>query len=340
MNQKPGVPFMVAAPRTYLPVRSGTGCAISLGGVSDLGAESRPTRTFDQVCHMLRSVELQRTHLWPYSATAVRSMLGREVVRMRVSIRAMGAVPVVAAVLALGVSGCGRSDDQLDTSEPWDLVWISDSIGAGVAEAWADGIEESEGVEVRVHSHIIGFLTIGNAQKLISNEATVRDELAEAEIIVVYGNAAATAPNDLDTCARSGADPRDPPPRYTSADLALYGDAFRDIFDTVFDLRADQPTVIRTYDFFSGPLADWREAGIEPECTAGWEAQADAIHEAANEYGVLTASFYDDFNGINHDEDPRKKGYIAADGWHQSQDAGVSAQVEVLHALGYDPIIP
>jgi hypothetical protein len=56
------------------------------------------------------------------------------------------------------------------------------------------------------------------------------------------------------------------------------------------------------------------EAGIEPEGTAGWEAQADAIREAADESGVLSASLYDEFNGTHHDEDPRKKGYIAADG--------------------------
>ena len=115
---------------------------------------------------------------------------------------------------------------------------------------------------------------------------------------------------------------------------------FREIFGTVFELRAGQPTVIRTYDFFSGALADWREAGIEPECTAAWEAQADAIHDATDEYGVLTASFYDEFNGPNHDEDAREKGYIADDGFHQSVGAGVTAQVEVLHALGYDPSIP
>jgi hypothetical protein len=246
----------------------------------------------------------------------------------------------ILAVLALVLSGCGSADVQLDTTEQWDLVWISDSIGAGVAEAWADRIEASEGVEVRVHSHTPGFLTIENAQRMISAEATIRDELADAEIIVVYGNASHSAPDDMDTCARPGTDPRDPPESHTSADLAPYGDVFRDIYDTVFELRAGQPTVIRTYDFFSGALADWREAGIEPECTASWEAQADAIHEAARDYGVLTASFYDEFNGTNHDEDPREKGYIAVDGWHQSRDAGVAAQVEVLHALGYDPIVP
>ena len=255
---------------------------------------------------------------------------------------------MVVSALVLVVSSCGGTESQpaesrLDTSEPWELVWISDSMGSRVAEAWADRIEESEAVEVRVHNHISGFMTIEEAQEMITNEAAIRAEVASAEIIVVYGNASYSAPNDMDTCARSGADPRDPPERSTSADFAPdfapYGDVFRDVFDTVFELRASQPTVIRTYDQFSGSLADWREAGIEPECTAGWEAQADAIHEAADEYGVLTASFYDEFNGTNHDEDPREKGYISGDGWHTSPE-GTTSQVEVLHALGYDPITP
>jgi len=80
---------------------------------------------------------------------------------------------------------------------------------------------------------------------------------------------------------------------------------FRDIYDTVVELRSDQATVIRTFDFFSGPLADWREVGIEPAGTADWEAQAEAIHEAADEY--------DAFNGTNHDEDPRAG--LAGDWW-------------------------
>ena len=237
------------------------------------------------------------------------------------------------------------------SGEQWDLVWISDSYGAGVADAWADRIEESEGVEVRVHNYIIGDLDIGNTRFMVTKEQVaangrlksdegIRDELADAEIIVVFGNPRQKAPSDVETCARPGTDSREPPEYHTSADFAPYGDAFRDIYDTIFELRAGQPTVIRTYDAFAAALADWREAGIEPECTAAWEAQADAIHEAADEYGVSTASFYDEFNGTNHDEDAREKGYIASDGWHQSQDAGVAAQVEVLHALGYDPTIP
>ena len=46
----------------------------------------------------------------------------------------MGTVRTVTVivVVALVLSGCGDSGDsgdQLDTSEPWDLVWFSDSMG-------------------------------------------------------------------------------------------------------------------------------------------------------------------------------------------------------------------
>jgi len=63
------------------------------------------------------------------------------------------------------------------------------------------------------------------------------------------------------------------------------------------------------------------------------------IREAADEYGAGTASWYDAFNGTDHDEDPVEKGYIGPDGMHQSL-VGQKVQAEVLHALGYAPIIP
>ncbi|MGB5167332.1 MAG: hypothetical protein WBP49_02890 [Acidimicrobiia bacterium] len=75
-------------------------------------------------------------------------------------------LPLVAslALVVLLLAPCGDPGARLDTSEPWDLVWISGSMGERVAHAWADRIEESEGVEVRVHDYMIGFLTIEQAQ--------------------------------------------------------------------------------------------------------------------------------------------------------------------------------
>jgi hypothetical protein len=251
---------------------------------------------------------------------------------------------IVSAVwLVVAGSGCGglgdRSDVRLDKGEPWDLVWFSDSMGQRVAGEWADLIEEAEGVEVRVHDHWSGFAPIDQFLQMIGDVESIRREVAEAEIIVVYGNASRTGPPDTEVCHLPlSADP-DPPGFYTSADLAAYGDVFRDVFEVIFELRAGEPTVIRAFDVFAGALVDWREAGVEAECTATWEAEAAAIREAADEYGVVTASFYDAFNGTDHDEDPREKGYIAFDGYHASP-RGSSAQAQVLHSLGYDAIIP
>lgn len=250
------------------------------------------------------------------------------------------AMTVVVAVLAVVMSSCRDSDAQLDGSEPWDLVWFSDSRGSGVAEAWAERIQEAESVDVRVHDHAIDNLSLVQLRQMVSDDEAFREEVADAEIIVVFGNPLGSGPEDMDTCASTSPVPRDPPEHNRSADWAPFADVLRDIFDEIFELRAGRPTVIRAPDEFAAALADWREAGIDAECTAGWEAHAGVIRETAEEYGVGSASWYDAFNGADHDEDPREKGYIAADGWHQSQDAGVAAQVEVLHALGYDPVIP
>ena len=251
-------------------------------------------------------------------------------------------LPLVAslALVVLLLASCGDSDAQLDTSEPWDLVWITDSMGAGVADAWADKIEESEGVEVRVHDHWKGWMSLVEVRDWLTDDETLRDEVVDAEIIVVYGNNSETGPPDyLRTCHMASPTPRDPPNVYTPADFVPYGDALRDIYDVVFELRASQPTVIRAFDVFNGMIADWWEAGVEPECTAFWESESEALREAAGDYGVAMVSFYDEFNGPDHDEDPREKGYITVDGKHASTE-GVAVQAEVLHDLGYDAIVP
>jgi len=219
----------------------------------------------------------------------------------------------------------------------WDLVWISDSRGFGVAQLWADLIEEAEGVEVRVHDRATPRLSLVQVREWFTHDDEFRGEVADAEIIFVFGNPTGSGPDE--GCAPWTEPYWQPPERATPADWASYGDVLRDILDVVVELRAGQPTVIRVADEWAAPIADWREAGVEAVCTAGWEAQAGVIREAADEYGAGTASWYDAFNGPDHDEDPREKGYISSDGWHQSVE-GAAAQVEVLHTLGYDAIAP
>lgn len=243
-------------------------------------------------------------------------------------------------LLLLLAGGCSKSA-ALDTNQPWDLVWFSDSGGWEVAQAWASHIEETRNVEVRVHDHAIGGLSAASLLGMVSNERSdVRGELADAEIVVIYGNPNGSgATTDIGICVSTSTARRDAPQHYAVADFAAYEAVLREIYDVVFELRADEPTIIRAIDLYNPVIADWREAGIADECTAAWEMWSETIHETASEYGVLTASMYDAFNGVDHDEDPRTKGYIGSDGEH-TLPAGQAAQVEALDALGYEPIVP
>jgi len=48
---------------------------------------------------------------------------------------------------------------------------------------------------------------------------------------------------------------------------------------------------------------------------------------------------YDAFNGPNHDEDPREKGYIGPDGEHTNEE-GRKIIAKLFHELGYEPVTP
>jgi len=228
-----------------------------------------------------------------------------------------------------------------ETGEGWDLVWFSDSTGWGVADLWGARIEQELGVEVRVHDYATGDLTASLVRTWIEAEGSEhRELLAGADVIVIFGNPRGSgATSDIGTCVSTSTAPRDPPQRYTAADFRPYRDLLASIYETVFELRKGQPTIVRAIDMYNPVIADWREAGIKAECTAAWEAFSEAIRGTAAEFGVPTASMFDAFNGPNHDEDPREKGFIGSDKQHTT-DEGKAAMVEVLHALGYDPVNP
>ena len=52
--------------------------------------------------------------------------------------------------------------------------------------------------------------------------------------------------------------------------------------------------------------------------------------------GRPLVSVHDLFNGPEHDEDPREKGYIGSDGIHTSAE-GRAAIADALAAVGYYP---
>lgn len=264
--------------------------------------------------------------------------------------------PLIAVLLVLAACG-GRSDvgesaedptttQQTSTSEPavtgdaeeWDLVYISDSTGLGVAQRYGALAEEALGVTVNVHDRVRGGLQATKVLERIQDESNVgwAPLVREAEIIVMFGNPRQSgATSDLETCISASTVQRDPPVSYSPADWQPYRELLDEIYDEIWRQRNGEPVVLRAVDFYNPAISAWSEAGIETECVAALEAMNLTIAEAADAGGATLVSVADLFNGPSHTEDPREKGYISSDGIHTNDD-GAAAIAKALAGAGFE----
>ncbi|MGI9611069.1 MAG: hypothetical protein ACR2NL_12320 [Acidimicrobiia bacterium] len=257
-------------------------------------------------------------------------------------------ISLMSWVLVLGVVACGGSDDQPEASEStstpdtasaaWDLLYIQDSGGARVAELYAERARQSLGVEINVHNNAIANLSaITILENMRGASGTWPDLVREAEIIVLFGSPVESgATSDLAICRSTSTEPREPPTHNSAEDWQPYRDALNEIYAEIWKLRAGEPVILRAVDDGNPVISDWREAGIEPECTMALEAMNQTIREAAEANGATLVSTYDLFNGADHQEDPREKGYIGSDGIHTTIE-GATAIADALAAAGYEP---
>jgi hypothetical protein len=286
----------------------------------------------------------------------------------------MGRLLIALAVIALAAAGCGSdqgtSTESTDTpdgstptvtagpttlagpqpvqwpaeGEPWDLLYISDSGGWGVADVLAERASQELGVEVRVYDHASGGLSAVTALGRVRGEEypDISDWVRQSEIIIVYGNpedSGVDTDMGIGTCVSTSVMERDAPPPGTAADYQPYSDILADLYAEIWKLREGAPTVLRAIDLYNPVISAWREAGIESECTAHWELWSSVIRDAAEAHGAVMVSTYDLFNGTAHDEDPREKGYIGPDGEHTTAE-GAAAIADAIAAEGFSPSNP
>ncbi len=259
----------------------------------------------------------------------------------------------VAAVLVGSlVAACGSSSSdagQFPAGEPVDLVYISDSGGLEVAERYVELAAEALDREVRFHDHRIGGLSMSTVPSMV--RGSLAGVVGEAEIIVLYAHPGGLEYNlpqpnimtcfeALDTLEEDYLGPGfdlaewEPPVVATVEDWQPYGDVLAEVYDEIWKAREGRPVVLLAHDIYNGFVAPWRELGIEAECTANWEVEMQVIRAAAEENGAVFVSFFDVFNGPEHDEDPRAKGWMADDGMHANGKGG-SVAAEALAAVGF-----
>ena len=138
-------------------------------------------------------------------------------------------------------------------------------------------------------------------------------------------------PLNLDGCFISSA-----PSACDPASFEKWTTDLEAIWAEILELRAGQPTLLRATDIYNPLVSPWNAHGVFEACTECWENMSHAARLAAEAYGIPFLSRLDAFNGVNHDEDPRTKGYIRSDGEHPS-DLGSQYTAELLSQMGYEP---
>jgi len=263
-------------------------------------------------------------------------------------------VSVVVIFLVILITGCqtGASQNPQEVKieeETWDLLWVSDSSGWGVADIYGQYIAEDNNVEVNVIDNWIGGLSAGQILQGLKEQNTtnfdldkLRDRIADSEVIVIYGNPSDSddqsnlgdwncGQSDLDSCYVNNC----------SIDtFSQYIADLKEIYSIIFEIRQGKPTIIRAIDTYNPRLVSHCQPdGVFDICTQCWETYNQAIHQAADEMGVPVANVFDAWNGIDHTENPVQKGYTREDNVHPSE-LGAAVTAQLLRDIGFEPIIP
>ncbi len=226
----------------------------------------------------------------------------------------------------------------------WDLVIIGDSSLWLLGDAYAAKIEEDVGVQVEVHDFANQAGSAGEVLEVLKgNTDNLRLEglpelLSEAEVVVMWVNPEDSVdpknPMDFGGCFMYQAPKNCQPDTFHT-----YTDDLKDIWRQILKLRRGKETILRATDLYNPLFIRWEEYGVLTACTECWVNLSNAARLAAEAYNIPFLSRFDAFNGPDHSEDPRLKGYICEDGEHPS-DLGAAYTAELLGAMGYDPTIP
>jgi hypothetical protein len=164
-----------------------------------------------------------------------------------------------ATCVICGLFSCSGSNP-LDELEEWDLVYISDSTGWGVPELLARNIERDTGKTVKVHDYSVGGLPALAVLKVLQTDPesisnarfkSLHSDVAEAEVIVFFANPRGSleegVTGGMEVCIKGTKAPENCSPEL----YEQYKENLMSVYEEIFALRNDMPTIIRTYDFYN-----------------------------------------------------------------------------------------
>lgn len=253
----------------------------------------------------------------------------------------------ILSITLLLLAGCTTSPTELPQgpNAVWNLVVIGDSSLWELGEAYAAQIEKDVSVQVELTDlanqagsagEILEVLRTGKSSN--GRLENLPEMLKEAEVVVIFLNPEDSImpenPLEMDGCFIGYA-----PDSCDPATFEKYTADLKAIWAEIFELREGKATILRATDLYNPLVSPWKEHEVFEACTECWENMSQAARLAAEAYNIPFLSRLDAFNGPNHDEDPREKGYIDSDGEHPSELMG-QYTAELLAQMGYEPVTP
>lgn len=236
----------------------------------------------------------------------------------------------------------------------WDYVVFGDATTWGFPKYYASYMEKDLGVKVTIHNKTVDANSVFDILRILRKDESLRKLVSEAEVVTLIGNPNLSQGHTLESlenyiewkkqpswykdCGMRGGSYR-PPGDCSPETFESYIENIKGVIEEILSLRKGMPTIIRAMDYYMPLYSEWKNHGIEKECTCCWENFNNAIHQAAAACNVPVARVYDAFNGPNHDEDPREKGYIMDNGEH-TNEAGQKVIADLMRELGYKPVTP
>jgi len=245
-------------------------------------------------------------------------------------------------ITSLLLAGCAPpSELPKGPDAVWHVVVIGDSSLWGLGEAFTSQIEKDVGVKVVLEDFTLGALSAGEVLQALQTGETLQKlpaALRDAEVVVMFVNPVDSVdtekPLNFDGCFFSSA-----PSSCEPASFQKWTTDLKAIWAEILKLRKGRPTILRATDIYNPLVSPWNKHGVFEACTECWENMSDAARLAAEAYNIPFLSRYDAFNGVNHNEDPREKGYIRNDGEHPT-DLANQYTAELLSQMGYEPVSP
>jgi hypothetical protein len=175
-------------------------------------------------------------------------------------------------------------------------------------------IETDLVVKIVYHSYYVGAQRVGQLLESIIGNETLREDVRTAEVITI-GSGFADMYFDAFSLYSGNV--------YTREEMEQkvkeFTETYNAMLDEVLTITSPSDTIIRTMDFYYPFVGKDRERGIYNQNKLYWRKFNKSIEQAAIKHGITVANVFSVFNGLDSNDDPVDKGYIAGDRLHQSE---------------------